>query len=249
MGVLLAAGTAFEIEAPVLVVGAGACGLTAALAAREGGAEVLVVERDRVPRGSTALSSGMIPACGTAAQRARGVADSRALMAADIMRKAKGEADAALVEAVVAASGPAVDWLAASHGVDLPLVEGFLYPGHSVARMHAPPARTGAALMDMLASAAERAGVDVFSEARVRDLLADADGTVRGVALERPDGKVERIGCGALVLACNGFGGNREMVRAHIPEMADAAYFGHPGNQGDAVLWGRALGAATRHMG
>ena len=38
------------------------------------------------------------------------------------------------------------------------------------------------------------------------------------------------------------------MVREHIPEMADALYFGHAGNQGDAVLWGQKLGAATRHL-
>jgi fumarate reductase flavoprotein subunit len=30
--------------------------------------------------------------------------------------------------------------------------------------------------------------------------------------------------------------------------MADAHYFGHAGNQGDAVLWGKALGAAVRDM-
>jgi fumarate reductase flavoprotein subunit len=38
------------------------------------------------------------------------------------------------------------------------------------------------------------------------------------------------------------------MVAQMIPEMAAALYFGHPGNQGDAVLWGQALGAATRHL-
>jgi len=37
-------------------------------------------------------------------------------------------------------------------------------------------------------------------------------------------------------------------VRRHIPEMADALYFGHPGNQGDAVLWGEALGARLAHL-
>ena len=31
--------------------------------------------------------------------------------------------------------------------------------------------------------------------------------------------------------------------------MADALYFGHPGNDGDALRWGGALGAATRHLG
>src|SRR5947207_9258899 len=36
-----------------------------------------------------------------------------------------------------------------------------------------------------------------------------------------------------LFRSCNGYGGNAELVRRHIPEMADALYFGHPGNQGD----------------
>ena len=62
----------------------------------------------------------------------------------------------------------------------------------------------------------------------------------------RGDGARERIGCDALILACNGYGGNPELVRRFIPEMANALYFGHPGNRGDAVLWGEALGARLR---
>ena len=52
----------FEFTVPVLIIGGGACGLTAALAAREAGAEVLVLERDQKPTGSTSLSTGLIPA-------------------------------------------------------------------------------------------------------------------------------------------------------------------------------------------
>ena len=59
----------------------------------------------------------------------------------------------------------------------------------------------------------------------------------------------ERIRCDALVLACNGYGGNPDLVRRYIPEMASALYFGHPGNRGDAVIWGEALGAQLEHLG
>ena len=51
-----------------------------------------------------------------------------------------------------------------------------------------------------------------------------------------------------LVLACSGFGGNPELVKQHIPAIAQALYFGHTGNQGDALRWGEALGAATADL-
>ncbi|MDP3082680.1 MAG: FAD-dependent oxidoreductase, partial [Rubrivivax sp.] len=91
-------------EVPVAIVGAGACGLTAALALRDAGIDCLLLERDATPQGSTALSSGFIPAAGTAVQRAAGIDDdSPARFAADIQAKAKGQAAAHLVAAYTAA--------------------------------------------------------------------------------------------------------------------------------------------------
>ena len=238
----------FDATVPVLVVGAGACGLVAALAARDAGAEVLVLERDAQPSGSTALSSGFIPACETRWQRERGIADPVAQMVADVRRKNHDEADPRLVEAVCRASGPTLEWLADAHGVPFVLVEGFLYPGHGALRMHAVPEKTGAALMAALQRAAAAAGVDVLTSAHVRTVYADAGRRVRGVAFERPDGSSEEAGCEALVLACSGFGGNAPMVKQHLPEIADALYFGHVGNQGDALRWGTSLGAAVRDL-
>ena len=88
---------------PLLIIGAGAAGLCAALAAKEAGIDAIVIERDAVPAGSTALSAGLIPAAGTRFQRAKGIMDSPQLLAADIQRKAKGEADGAVVDAVAQA--------------------------------------------------------------------------------------------------------------------------------------------------
>lgn len=55
----------YALEVSVAIIGAGAAGLIAALAAREAGAIPLVVERDPVLSSSTALSAGLIPAVGT----------------------------------------------------------------------------------------------------------------------------------------------------------------------------------------
>jgi len=146
----------FEYSVPVVVIGAGACGLTAALAAKEAGAEVLVLERDAKPSGSTALSTGLIPAAGTRFQRALGIEDSPERLAEDIWRKAKGQTDRTMVDTVARASGPTIEWLAERHGVQFKLVEGFLYPGHSVLRMHGTPHRTGEELEGALLASAGR---------------------------------------------------------------------------------------------
>ncbi|NUB26944.1 FAD-dependent oxidoreductase [Azospirillum brasilense] len=245
--ILPADGVTFEFTVPVVVIGGGAAGMIAALAAHERGAEVLVLERDALPQGSTALSAGLIPAPGTRWQRAAGIEDSPERFAADIIAKAKGEPEPADVSRVARAVGPALEWLADRYGLPFSVVDNFTYPGHSARRMHGLPSRSGAELIDRLRGAVEAAGIDVLCEAHVTALYADGP-RVRGVEVTRPDGSVERVGCAALILACNGYGGNRALVERHVPELADALYFGHPGNQGDALLWGEALGAATRHL-
>ena len=240
---------AFDPHVPLLIIGAGAAGLCAALAAQEAGAEPVVAERDAVPSGSTALSAGLIPAAGTRFQRDKGIADSAALFAADIQRKAHDENDPAIVEVIAANAGPTIEWLADRYGFPFDVIDNFNYPGHSAFRMHGLPTRSGAELIDRLRSVAEASGVTILSGSRVETLFAAKDGRISGVELARGDGTRERIGCEALVLACNGYGGNTALVRELIPEMADALYFGHPGNQGEAVAWGRALGAELSHLG
>jgi fumarate reductase flavoprotein subunit len=238
----------FDVHVPVIVIGAGAAGLIAALAAREAGADVLVLERDVLPRGSTALSAGLIPAAGTRWQRAAGIDDSPERFAADIMAKAHGEPDPEAVASVTAQVGSVLEWLADQHKLEFSVITDFNYPGHSRNRMHGLPARSGTALMDALRVAAEAQAIDILCDAHVTKLFADAGGRIAGVEYTRPDGSLEQAGCDALILACNGYGGNKDLVARHIPALSQGLYFGHPGNQGHAILWGEALGAATRHL-
>ncbi|WP_024848409.1 FAD-dependent oxidoreductase [Aminobacter sp. J41] len=237
-----------DVEIDVAIIGAGAAGLVAALRAAETGAEVLVLERDAKPTGSTSMSSGFVPAPATRFQRAIGIADDTPeLFAADIAAKNHGTGDAALAATVSKAIGPALEWLADSHGLEWLVLDDFLYPGHSRHRMHAVPERTGAALLQRLAAAADAADIMVATGAHVTGLFAD-DKKIVGCRIARADGGEEHLACKALVLACNGYGGNPDLVKQHIPEMANAVYHGHAGNRGDAVLWGEQLGAELRHL-
>jgi fumarate reductase flavoprotein subunit len=244
-GVLSPEGARFTRRAAVVIAGGGACGLTAALSAVERNPDVLVLERERVTLGTTAMSMGFIPAANTCFQREKGVDDSAERFAQDILAKNRGETDEKIVRLLAQESAPTVEWLAHTCGVPLSFVESEHYPGHSCRRMHGTPNRTGAELMEGLHSAATGKGVKVLTSCAVTALFADSTGFISGVRVEHGDGSREDIECDALILASGGFAANREMVAEHIPEIEAAQFAGHQGSTGDAIRWGTALGAAV----
>ncbi len=241
----------WDIEVDVLVIGAGGCGLMAALAAAESGAEVLVVEKEKTGGGNTALSQAMVPAAGTRAQQAAGIGDSPRLMADDILRKNHNESDPELTLHVARESARFIAWLAERIGIELELVADFLYPGHTVHRIHANRTRKGRQLMAELLGAAGRfPNISIaFNAPAVRLAARAADGAVLGAEMHIAGIGKNIARARRTILALNGFGANREMLARHIPEMSSAYYFGHEGNTGEGILWGEALGAELANMG
>ncbi|WP_170783458.1 FAD-dependent oxidoreductase [Ruegeria lacuscaerulensis] len=238
----------FDLKTGTLIVGAGACGMVAALSAAEQAQDVLVIEADPVPSGSTALSAGLIPAAGTRLQQAAGITDSAALFANDIQAKAHHQNDQALVDLLAGTAAEVIDWLTDRYGLPFSVVTDFDYPGHSRRRMHGLPTRSGEELINALRSACEDAGLDIICDRRATVLYRDDD-QILGIAVTGPDDLVETIECDRLILACNGYGGNRELVAQHMPQIEQALWFGHSGNRGEAVLWGEALGADLQNLG
>jgi fumarate reductase flavoprotein subunit len=142
-----------------------------------------------------------------------------------------------------------VEWLADRVGAPLRLVPDLKKVGHSVPRTHAPPGRDGALLVQALERAASEKDIVLAPGHPVERLLTDDNGTIVGAAVEgHGDGAEDNVRARKVILAANGFGGNREMLRRYCPEIADAPYFGHQGNTGDAIRWGIDLGADLANM-
>ena len=240
----------WDVAVDVLVIGCGGCGLVAGLAAAQQGAQVLILEKEDRAGGNTSLSQGMFPAAGSKVQIEAGVSDSAERMAADILRKNKNRSDPELTRCIAEESGRVVDWLADRLGIRLALVTGFLYPGHSRHRIHAPKTIKGTWLVNRLLAAAERVDrLDIAYGAPAKRLVAAvADGAVFGAEADISGVGLNRARAKKTILALNGFGANREMVARYLPEMTASIYFGHEGNTGEGIRWGEELGAELSCM-
>ena len=238
----------WSFETDVIVVGSGGCGLTAAIAAAQGGVEVFVLEKQARPWSNTSRSYGMIPAAGTRFQREAGVEETPEDFANDIFEKNHHASDPETTLHLCRTAPKLVEWLVDEVGANLQFVDDFTYPGHSAHRMHAPPNRTGAELhADLKRGAEAQSDIELVTDAPVASLVTDDNDAAIGVVVQRGNAQ-ERLRCKKVILACNGFAGNAEMVKQYIPEMASALYFGGEGNTGEGILWGMELGAEVAFM-
>ena len=87
----------WDVEADVVVIGSGAAGLTAALAAHEGGAKVVVLEKAKTVGGASAVSGGVVWVPNNHHMAEVGIADSRAEAIAYVTRLADGRSDERLI--------------------------------------------------------------------------------------------------------------------------------------------------------
>jgi len=236
---------------PDLVVAGAGGGLAGALRAAQCGLDVLVLEAsEHYRRGNnTSMSTAMIPGAGSRWQRTEGIEDSPEMFVADIMAKTHGQADARLAQALAQVSAELVEWLADEAETPLSLATDFHYPGHAVDRCHTVEGRHGSVLLDHLVGQVRRsARIDMLVPARLVDVFLDETGGVRAVVVEQPDGQREEIATDAVLLATNGYGADRDMVRQHLPEIAAATYHGSEASRGDALRIGTRLGGRAAYL-
>jgi succinate dehydrogenase/fumarate reductase flavoprotein subunit len=214
----------------VVVVGAGFGGITAAVAAQEDGARVLLVEKGSEPGGSFALSGGYVWTLSNYEDYVRFVPD--------------GDRD--LGRLLVDDFDTGIDWLLA-HGARLgPVLHGLGPDAVGVGRRIEPEPVSGA--MSALLEAFRSGGGILECAARVTALQRDANGGVCGVHYQTADAGVRLQPCDAVVLATGGFQGDAEMMARYVSPWSDRALLrASPLCTGDGIRLGLANGAATSH--
>jgi fumarate reductase flavoprotein subunit len=141
------------------------------------------------------------------------------------------------------------EWLVDRVPARMSLITDYCHVGHTVPRLHAPASRRGQDLMDDLLAGVHKRDIPLAVGNPVQSLITSANGEVTGALIGGKGVESTRIHAGKVILACNGFAANRDLVKEFCPEIAGAEYFGALGSQGEAVQWGRELGAGLANMG
>lgn len=216
-----------------------------ALVAAERGANVLLLEKSVHRQCNTELSGGLVQAAGTRFQMELQIHDDPTVMMQDILSINGGCCDYDVLAEICRRSADVVHFLADVVGLELHLDTSVLYKGHANFRMHSTKGELGQELVAGLRKAIRsHPRVTFVDDARVSGLLTDK-GEVLGVVAG--DAR-ERLGGGATVLSCDGFGGNQDLVLANLPSISGAVYIGSENNTGDGIVWGRAVSAAVDRM-
>jgi fumarate reductase flavoprotein subunit len=230
-----------NVDSDIIVIGAGGCGLMAALVAAKKGARVLLLEKTDKPGGGTAFSSKGIRAAASRRQRELKIDDNAALYAQDILRRNSSESDPVLTRRLAETSGRVADFLTDEAGVEFQIGE-FAF-GHSALRSHSW--KEDRTVTDFLFAAVEREkNVQVRFSTPVLALEQDAGGAAVGVKTDHGILTARKI-----ILASGGFGASAELLSRYIPKAVGIPFPGHHGSTGDGIKMGLEIGAAMENMG
>lgn len=235
-------GTVQDEECDVVVIGSGAAGMTAAIAAAEQGAKVILVEKQDILGGTSLLSNSMFGSVQTSVHQAEGKTETVTDLIANYMKQeaatgayAKKEAATVLAEN----SAAAAEYLI---GIGVPLDHTssafILAPeGGSGLGSHVIPALT----QEMI-----RVGVDVRTGTKATEILAE-ENTAAGVVVTSKAGTYT-ITSDAVIVATGGYAANRSMVSEYLPEWSNSIYYCSPGNTGDGLAMVEQIGVELVEM-
>ncbi|MCZ6477636.1 MAG: FAD-dependent tricarballylate dehydrogenase TcuA [Gemmatimonadetes bacterium] len=253
-----------EESCDVLVVGAGNAALTAALAASEQGASVIVVEKAPIYlRGGNSYFAGglfrfayegfedvlgLVPDISDEQRDSTDVGSyPQATFYADVMRVTEGLSDPDMVQLLVSQSYPAMMWMK-DQGVPWILAYGRqAFTQNGVLRfwggLVVESVGAGKGLSDRLFELVERAGVKTLYQTKLTALTADRRGRVVGATVRDTDGYRE-IDAKSVVLACGGFEANPEMRARYLGAGWELAKVrGTQFNTGDGIRAALDIGA------
>jgi flavocytochrome c len=239
----------------VVVIGSGFAGLSAAIEAKNAGANVVVIEKMPVHGGNSIINGGDFCAPATKLQKAAGVQDSPDLMYKDMLKAGQYLNHPELARMVADQARGALEWCEDYLGARFTRLN--FHGGHSVKRANQTINASGSELVSKMFDKANALGVKVQTRTKVVRFIANKDGRIVGVELRKgykfPDetsGKPAFVKARrAVVLTSGGFSRDLALRQIEDPRLTDKfESTNQPGATGEALLAACIAGAMDVQM-
>ena len=235
----------------VVVIGAGGAGFSAAITAKNAGANVVLLEKMPAVGGNSLISGAEMNVAKNWVQPKLGINDdSPELHAQDTFKGGDGKGDMKVINVMTHEALDAAKWCRDYLGVRFEDDNLFFFGGHSRKRALIPVGHTGTEFIAKFQAKADELGIPVITNMKAEELIKDKDGRVVGVKATMDGSEYTFNAKGGVVLATGGFGANPEMVKKYNPKIDERfKTTDAPGTTGEALYMAERAGAQLVNMG
>ncbi len=235
----------------VVVIGAGGAGFSAAITARNAGANVVLLEKMPAVGGNSLISGAEMNVAKNWVQPKLGINDdSPELHAQDTFKGGDGKGDMKVINVMTHQALDAAKWCRDYLGVRFEDDNLFFFGGHSRKRALIPVGHTGTEFIAKFQAKADELGIPVITNMKAEELIKNKDGRVVGVKATMDGSEYTFNAKGGVVLATGGFGANPEMVKKYNPKIDERfKTTDAPGTTGEALYMAERAGAQLVNMG
>ena len=235
----------------VVVIGAGGAGFSAAITARNAGANVVLLEKMPAVGGNSLISGAEMNVAKNWVQPKLGINDdSPELHAQDTFKGGDGKGDMKVINVMTHEALDAAKWCRDYLGVRFEDDNLFFFGGHSRKRALIPVGHTGTEFIAKFQAKADELGIPVITNMKAEELIKNKDGRVVGVKATMDGSEYTFNAKGGVVLATGGFGANPEMVKKYNPKIDERfKTTDAPGTTGEALYMAERAGAQLVNMG
>ena len=235
----------------VVVIGAGGAGFSAAITAKNAGANVVLLEKMPAVGGNSLISGAEMNVARNWVQPKLGINDdSPELHAQDTFKGGDGKGDMKVINVMTHEALDAAKWCRDYLGVRFEDDNLFFFGGHSRKRALIPVGHTGTEFIAKFQAKADELGIPVITNMKAEELIKNKDGRVVGVKATMDGSEYTFNAKGGVVLATGGFGANPEMVKKYNPKIDERfKTTDAPGSTGEALYMAERAGAQLVNMG
>lgn len=235
----------------VVVIGAGGAGFSAAIEAKNAGANVVLLEKMPAVGGNSLISGAEMNAAKNWVQPKLGINDdSPEMHAEDTYKGGDMKGDMNVIKVMTHNALDAAKWCRDYLGVRFEDDNLFFFGGHSRKRALIPVGHTGTEFITKFQAKADELGIPVITNMKAEELIKDKSGRVVGVKATMNGASYTFNAKGGVVLATGGFGANPEMVKKYNPKIDERfKTTDAPGTTGEALYMAERAGAQLVNMG